>query len=225
MGLIAGKVFPNPLDQGADVVAGSTAKTLGAPQGGIVFTRNEEIYKKVRTGFYPSLITNHHINRIPGIAATLLEMLEFGEAYFGQVVRNSKALGEALYERAFDVLDRNRGFSQSHEVLVDVSKFGDGREIANRLELASIIIGGVTLPKDIQTGGKTASGLRLGTQEVTRTGAVESDMESIAELMRRVVIDEEHPETVAEDVAVFVSRFREIKYTFDEGAAPYTPLF
>lgn len=225
MGLIAGKVFPNPLDQGADVVAGSTAKTLGAPQGGIIFTRNEDVYKQVRTGFYPSLITNHHINRIPGIAATLLEMLTFGEAYFSQVVRNSRSLGGALYERGFDVLARDRGFSQSHEVLVDVSRFGNGREINGQLELAGIFMDGVTLPIDIKTGGKTASGLRMGTQEITRTGAVESDMEGVADLIKRVVFDKEKPETVADDVAVFVSRFDHIKYTFDEGATPYTPVF
>jgi len=225
MGLIAGKVFPNPLDQGADVVAGSTAKTLGAPQGGIVFARNEDIYKKVRAGFYPSLVANHHIHRISGLAATFLEMLEFGEAYCGQIVRNSQALGTALYERGFDVLARDRGFSQSHEVILDVSNLGDGREIANLLEEANIITGGATLPKDTDRGGKTASGLRLGTQEVTRTGAVEADMGGIADLMKRVVIDKEDPERVARDVATFVARFNEIKYSFDKGVAPYTSLF
>lgn len=225
MGLIAGKVFPNPLDQGADVVAGSTAKTLGAPQGGIIFTRNEDVYKKVRAGFYPPLIANHHIHRIPGLAATFFEMLEFGESYYRQIVRNSQAFGKALCERGFDVLARDRGFSQSHEVLVDVSKLGDGREITNLLERANIIMGGATLPKDIETEGKTTSGLRLGTQEVTRTGAVEADMEGIGDLMKRVVIDKEEPQKVATDVATFVARFNEIKYTFDKGVAPYTSLF
>jgi len=221
MGLIAGKAFPNPLDQGADVVAGSTAKTLAAPQGGIIFTRNQDIYKKVRIGFYPTLLTNHHFNRIPALAATLLEMREFGQAYCSQIVHNSQALGKALHEQGFDVLGRDRGFSQSHEVLLDVSKLGHSAEIANLLEKANILTDGLSLPKDVETRGKFTSGLRLGTQEITRTGALDADMKDIAALFKRVLLDKEDPEKMAGDVATVAARFNEIKFTFDKGVAPY----
>ncbi len=221
MGLIAGKAFPNPLDQGADVVAGSTAKTLGAPQGGIIFTRKQAIYKQVRQGFYPALEANHHISRIPGIGVTLLEMLTFGQDYCHQILRNSQALGRALDTAGLGVLDRERGYSASHQVLVDVSQWGDGGVIATLLERANIILDGITLPKDNLTGGKTKSGIRLGTQEITRTGATEKDMPEIAAAMKRVIVDKEEPEKVAKDVEAVVSRFDEIRFSFDKGVRPY----
>jgi glycine hydroxymethyltransferase len=222
MGLIAGKAFPNPLDQGADVVAGSTGKTLGAVQGGVIFTRNEDVYKKIRLGFYPSLITNHHFNRIPALAATLLEWLEFGEAQCAQLVGNSQALGKVLSERGFEVIGRERGYSQSHEVLVDISALGDAGVAARALDRANIFVDGVTLPRDTADGGTTNSGLRLGTQELTRTGAKETDMKDVADLIGRVVQEKEQSETVAEDVAIFMTRFRKTHFTFDDGVDPYT---
>ena len=77
-GLIAGGVFPNPLEQGADVVFGSTHKSFPGPQGGMVLSHNIEIMKKIGDALFPALITSHHLNRLPALAATLIEMKKYG---------------------------------------------------------------------------------------------------------------------------------------------------
>jgi glycine hydroxymethyltransferase len=224
MGLLAGRRFPNPLDEGADVVYGSTHKSLPGPQGGMYFTRSEEIYKRVRRALYPPFVTNHHPERIPALAALWVEMLEFGPAYAGQVARNSAALGRALDERGIQVLCKHRGFSTTHQVLVDVSQHGDATDIALRLEKAHIISGAAAIPKDLPSDGKTKSGMRLGTQELTRIGLQEPDMERVADLIRRVVVNREEPARVADDVSAFVGRFTELKFVFESGTQPYAPV-
>ena len=173
-GLVAGKSFPNPLDQGADVVMGSHTKSLPGPQGGMFFTRREDIYQKVRRGLYPPLVCNHHVERAPALAATFLEMWEFGEAYASQIARNSAALGTALYELGLGAQYPERGFSQSHQVLVDVSDYGKGKDIAKHLESANIIAGPGSIPRPTWAAeGRALTGLRLGTQELTRIGLTE----------------------------------------------------
>ena len=223
-GLVAGKAFPNPLDQGVDVAMGSHHKSLPGPQGGMFFTRSEEIYRKVRRGLYPTLVSNHHLERAPALAATYLEVREFGEAYAGQIVRNSAALGLFLHDRGLKALYPELGFSRSHQVLVDVEDLGGGREVSARLERANIITGPGAIPKDHDKSNRFASGIRLGTQELTRIGATEDDMKDVADLVARVLIEEANPLQVAEEVAEFVGRFKDLKYCFEQGVHPYEDM-
>ena len=220
-GLVAGRAFPNPLDQGVDVVMGSHHKSLPGPQGGLYFTRSEDIYHKVRRGLYPPLVTNHHLERAPALAATFLEMLEFGEAYTRQIVRNSAALGKALHDKGMKALYPELGFSRSHQVLVDVEGYGGGKEVSKLLERANIIAGPGTIPKDQDNEDGFASGIRLGTQELTRIGATEDSMESVADLIYRVLVEESDPSKVAQEVTDFVGQFQELKFCFEEGVHPY----
>ena len=62
---------------------------------------------------------------------------------------------------------------------------------------------------------KDPSGLRLGTQELTRWGMKEDDMKEVARLFRRVLIDKEDPAEVKKDVIAFRKNFQKIHYTFD----------
>ena len=220
LGLIAGNVFFNPLDYGADVLMGSTHKTFPGPQGGIILCNDEEIFRKVRLGLYPPLVTNHHANRVAAMAATLIEMLEFGEEYHSQIIKNSQALGKALYDRGFNVLFPELSFSKSHQLHVDVSEFGGGVMVADILEKANIILGATTSTSDIIKGTKKMS-IRMGTQEITRTGMKEKDMNQVAEFFKRLLIDVENTEIVKKDLAEFVSNFNRIHYTWDDNSAAY----
>ena len=220
LGLIAGKAFFNPLDYGADVIMGSTHKTFPGPQGGIILCNDEEIFRKIRLGLYPPLVTNHHANRIAAMAAALIEMLEFGEEYHSQIIKNSQALGKALYDRDFNVLFPELSFSKSHQLHVDVSEFGGGVMVADLLEKANIILGATTSIGDIIKGTKKMS-IRMGTQEITRTGMKEKDMNQVAEFFKRLLIDEENTEIVKKDLAEFVSNFNRIHYTWDNNTPTY----
>lgn len=223
-GLIAGKHFFYPLDHGADVMTASHTKTFPGPQGGMVLTKSEEMYSKLQGGkggrFNGPIVCNYHMNRVAALGAALVEMKEFGEVYADQVLRNSASLGKAMYDLGFKVLYPEYGFSRTHMVMVDVTEFGGGAKNANLLESANILCSAQGIPIDLERG-TSSSGLRIGTQELARTGMKEKDMAGVAEFIKRVVMDKEDPRVVAKDVAKFVSNFNKLTFTFDDGTNPY----
>lgn len=215
LGLIVGKRWRNPFEHGADVVTSSTHKTFPGPQGGVILTNDEQLYKQISKTVFPRFVSNHHLHRLPATAVTALEMKYFGEAYADQVVRNAKKLAEELHKRGFKVLCEDKGFTQSHQVVVDVRDLGGGAKAAELLEQANIILNKNLLPYDPPDAIKNPSGLRIGVQEMTRFGMKESEMEVIAEFFERVLIKREDPAKVRKDVIEFRSHFTEVKYTFD----------
>ncbi|RMF88818.1 MAG: serine hydroxymethyltransferase, partial [Methanobacteriota archaeon] len=218
LGLIAGRRFQQPLEEGADVMASSRHKTFPGPQGGIIFTNDEALARRIDDAVFPGLVSNHHLHHLAGLAVALAEMLEFGEAYAAQTIANAKALGEALYERGFDVLCSHKGFTESHQVLVDVSKNGKGTRVATELERNNIILNKNLLPWDRLDRSVDPSGIRIGTQELTRLGMKEEEMAEIAEFIKRVVIDRRD---VKEDVIAFRKDFTSLRYCFRDGEEAY----
>ena len=212
LGLIAGRVFPNPLEQGCDIMTASTHKTFPGPQGGVIFTNREDLIEKLDRAVFPGVTSNYHQHRYPSLAVTTIEMKIFGEEYARQIVRNAKRLAEALHERGFKVLCEHLGFTQTHQVLVDVRDLGGGSKCAELLEQANIIVNKNMLPGD--KSPENPSGIRIGVQEMTRFGMRESDMEVIADFMYRILMKREEPERVRKEVVEFRRRFLEVKYGF-----------
>lgn len=204
-GLIATGVFPNPLDMGADIMFGSTHKSFPGPQGGFVVSNNISIMEKVGNTLSPSLVTSHHLNRLPSLAASILEMKTYGKEYGTQIVRNSKALAKALDERGFKVIGKKKGHTETHLLLVDAGGHISTAP-AKHLERAGILC------SDDFSGNSPE--IRIGTPEVTRRGMKEAEMEVIAELFKRVMIDKEEPESVAKDVEAFSRRFTGCDFSF-----------
>jgi glycine hydroxymethyltransferase len=215
LGLIAGRRFQQPLTEGVDAIVSGTHKTLFGPQGGIILSNDEELFKKIQTGLYPALITNHHLHRIPSLVAALSEMLAFGQRYAEDVVKNAKALARALDEEGVHALYSRKGYTASHTILVDVSEFGGGVETAKRLEDSNLIVNKTMLPRDI-TNATGPSGIRIGSQEITRRGLKESDMKNVAYFFRRVLVDAVDPTSVATDVGAFMEEHKETRYSFDD---------
>jgi glycine hydroxymethyltransferase len=215
LGLIVGKRWHNPLDEGADVMTASTHKTFPGPQGGIVATRDKDLFKAIGRAIFPFFVSNHHLHRLPALAVTAAEMKYFGEQYADQVVRNAKALAEALAAEGFKVLGEHLGYTRSHQVVLDVRPQGGGAKAAKLLEDANIIVNKNLLPYDPPDAIKDPSGLRIGVQEMTRFGMKEDEMKTIARFIRRVLIDREPPEKVAKEVKDFRSNYTKIHYTFD----------
>ncbi len=179
-GLIAGRIFQDPLSEGADAMTLSTHKTLPGPQHGMIISW-EKYAEAIKKATFPGLVSNHHLHSMAGVAVTLAEMMEFGKEYAEQIVRNAKALGQALYERGFSVLAEHKDFTESHVLLIDITKQGDGGTIEKQLEKAGIIINRNLLPWDIREGRHFMhpGGIRIGTSEVTRLGMKERDMPEI----------------------------------------------
>jgi len=215
-GLIVGKVWSNPLKEGADVMTVSTHKTFPGPQGGAIFSNNEELFKQVSKTIFPWFVSNHHLHRLPATAVTAIEMKYLGEAYANQIVKNAKALAEALAERGFKVIGENLGYTKSHQIAVDVREFGGGNKAAKILEDANIIVNKNLLPYDKPEAVSDPSGLRIGVQEMTRYGMKEDDMEDIAELFKKVLIDKKDVNEVKKEVIEFRRNFLDVKYTFED---------
>ncbi|MHA1734718.1 MAG: serine hydroxymethyltransferase [Promethearchaeota archaeon] len=233
-GLIGSGYFQDPLAEGAEVMTMSTHKTLPGPQHGMLVSNAEgEEVDLLKSCAFPALLSNHHLHNVAGLAVTLAEMLEFGREYHGQVIKNARALAQALHERGFDVLMEHKGFTESHQVLVEVANFeksvGLGGDIEKLLERAGIILNRNLLPWDISEHGRNymnPGGLRIGTSEVTRLGMKESDMVQVAEFMKQVVVDGKKPEIVRGDVADFRREFQKVQYAFpsDTGAYEYIKM-
>jgi glycine hydroxymethyltransferase len=216
-GLIAGGQFQDPLNEGAVVLTGSAGKTFSGPQSGMILWNDPNLTKPIADTIFPVLAATHQVNRVAALAVAAAEMIEFGRFYMAQIVRNSKALGKALDERGIPVLCAQKGYSQSHQVIARVKKFGGGLEVAHRLAAANIITNKNLVPEDKPEDWDRPSGLRMGTIEVTRLGMNEKDMETIADFMVRVLVKKEDPEKVGRDVMDFRLPKQTLYYNFDHG--------
>jgi len=222
IGLIGGGQFQDPLREGAEVITCSTHKTLPGPQHGMILCK-KELADPINRGVFPGMVSNHHLHAVAGLAVALAEMLEFGKEYTAQIVKNAKALGKALYDLGLAVLCPDQGFTASHTLAIDVTKYGDGGVIERKLEQANVILNRELLPWDPREGRhfRNPGGLRLGTSEITRLGMKESEMEDIAEFIKRVIVDEEETKRVAADVAEFRRDYQKVHYCFESATQAY----
>ncbi len=210
LGLIAGEKFQDPLKEGADLMVGSTHKTLPGPQGGIIFTTNE-LKHTMDTAVFPGVVSNHHLHHVAGLGIACAEMLEFGKDYADQTIKNSKKLAECLYDLDFNVLCPDLDFTESHQLVMDIKSKGSSSEISQNLEANNIIVNKNLLPWDGATKTNEPSGIRLGTQEITRRGLKESEMEVVANLINDVVV---HKKNVKKEVMAFMSDYTTLNYSF-----------
>ncbi len=215
LGLIMGKKFQNPVEEGAHISTSSTHKTFPGPQGGLIFTNDEEIYKKFRKLIFPVFVSNHHLHRIAATLIAAQEMKYFGEEYASNIINNAKNLAEELHSYGFKVLGEKRGFTETHQVVLNVKELGGGTVVAEFLERCNIITNKNMIPGDTPEMVKNPSGLRLGVQEVTRLGMGVSEMKYIAELIKKALIDKKDPEEIKKEVIEFRKNYQEVKYTFN----------
>ena len=226
-GLIGSGYFQDPLREGADAMTLSTHKTLPGPQHGTLVSDREDLIETLKPCVFPALLSNHHLHNVAGLAIALAEMLEYGKDYHKNVIDNAKALGQALYERGINVLMEHKGFTESHQIVVDITNFeksiGLGGDIERLVEDANIIINRNLLPWDIAQGRhyKNPGGLRLGTSEVTRLGMGKSEMIDIADFFKDLLVDKKDPEKVKQEVAEFKKGFQEIHYCFQSPNKAY----
>ena len=145
---------------------------------------------------FPVWAATHQVNRVAALALATAEALAFGDALQAQIVRNSRALAAALHARGIPMLGSHKGFTTTHQAIADVRQYGRGLKAAQTLERANIIVNKNLLPADRKEDWDYPGGLRIGTIEVTRFGMKEKEMEAIADMIARVVVRNESPESV-----------------------------
>ena len=188
LGLIAGGEFQRPMIEGVDVLSASTHKSFPGPQGGIFLANRTDVFERAMASLTWHLQDNAHWNRIAATAQVLEEMRAFGGAYAKQVIANGKALGAQLDRWGFPVKFAALGYTWSHQLHADVAKvretFGlSPHAYADVLERNNLIVDAVG---------------RIGTNEVTRLGAKEEDMQVLAGLFVRALRGEDVRTEVAD---------------------------
>ncbi|MZQ76236.1 MAG: aminotransferase class I/II-fold pyridoxal phosphate-dependent enzyme [Peptoclostridium sp.] len=201
-GLVAAGLHQNPCEY-ADVVTSTTHKTLRGPRGGIILCK-EEHAKTIDKAIFPGLQGGPLEHVIAAKAVCFKEALTDGfKEYQQQVIKNAKALANALTEKGFRVVS---GGTDNHLILIDLRSHDiTGKEAEKRLDEAHITVNKNTVPFDTASPFVT-SGIRIGTPAVTTRGMKEGQMETIAEVIR-IVIDENNIEKAAEMVKKLTSDF------------------
>jgi glycine hydroxymethyltransferase len=204
-GMLAGGVWPNPLDAGADAVTMSTYKSLGGPPAGLVLTDDAELAARVDAIAHPGLSANFDVGNTAALAVTLLDWIDHGRAYAEAMAATAAALASALDGHGIAAFATVAGPTTSHQFAVRADKWGGGHPTAVRLRRANLLASAIGLPD--------GEGLRLGTPEVVRRGMTAADMPALAALIARALTDD--PDTVAADVTAFRGRFGGVAFVAD----------
>ncbi|XP_056370941.1 serine hydroxymethyltransferase, mitochondrial [Oenanthe melanoleuca] len=213
-GLVAAKAIPSPFEH-ADVVTSTTHKTLRGARSGLIFYRKgvrsvdkktgkETLYDledRINFSVFPSLQGGPHNHAIAAVAVALKQASSpaFRE-YCQQVLRNAKAMAQALLQRGYTLVS---GGTDNHLVLVDLRPKGiDGARAERVLELVSITANKNTCPGD--RSALTPGGLRLGAPALTSRQFREEDFQKVVEFIDEGI-------TLALDVKSKTSKLQDFK--------------
>jgi glycine hydroxymethyltransferase len=218
-GLIAGDQFQDPLREGAEIMTFSTHKTLFGPQGGTIVA-NEKYGENIKKAVFPGTSSNHHLQNVAAKAMVFAEFLEYGRAYAKQVIQNAKTLAERLDQLGENVLGSNKGYTQSHQIAVDITKYGDGGMVEKKLESMNVIVNRQLLPGDLQAGRHYTNpgGIRLGVAELTRLGMKKDEMKEVAEILH-LALSSDKRAVVTNRVRELRKQFQQVHYSFQRSPA------
>jgi glycine hydroxymethyltransferase len=178
-GLVATGAHPSPVPH-AHFVTSTTHKTLRGPRGGLILC-TEEFAKKIDKTIFPGIQGGPLMHVIAAKAVAFGEALEPEfKTYIDQVVKNAKALAEALMAEGIQIVS---GGTDNHLLLIDLRSLGlTGKVAEHLLDEVGITTNKNTIPFDPESPFVT-SGIRLGTPAVTSRGFKEPEMREIAAIM------------------------------------------
>lgn len=185
-GLVAAGLHPNPCEY-AHFVTTTTHKTLRGPRGGMILTNDPELSKLVNKTIFPGIQGGPLMHVIAAKAVAFKEALsdEFKE-YQKKILENAQALSEALKKEGFRIVSNG---TDNHLMLVDVTSKGvTGKEAETMLDEAHITCNKNTIPFD-PNPPTVASGIRLGTPQLTTRGMGKKEMEIIASLINKILTE------------------------------------
>ncbi len=210
-----GEHFQSALQEGADIITGSTHKTYFGTQRGVIaadFAEDDllfEFWDAVKRRTFPGSVSNHHLGTMTGLLFSAYEMNCFKDEYQKAVIKNAKAFAAALKDEGLDVAgDPQISFTETHQVILNVG-YGKGAAVATELEANGVIVNYQATPAE---EGFTASGaLRMGVSEMTRFGMGPDDFKTLAGYMADLIL---RGTPVKEKIASFRKGFRDMQYCF-----------
>jgi glycine hydroxymethyltransferase len=209
-GLIAKGLLNDPIPH-CHIVTTTTHKTLRGPRGGIIMMGKDfENPWGLTTPKGEIRMMSHILDMavFPGNQGGPLEHIiaakavAFGEAlsdefftYQMQVQKNAKAMAAAFVKRGYHLIS---GGTDNHMMLIDLRNKGiSGKDAEIALGKAEITVNKNMVPFDDKSPFVT-SGIRVGTSAITTRGLVESDMETIVDLIDRVLSNATNDELLEE---------------------------
>ncbi len=219
-GLIARGILNDPMPH-CHIITTTTHKTLRGPRGGVIMMGKDfenpwglttpkgevKMMSQILNGaVFPGTQGGPLEHVIAAKAVAFEEALSDGYMdYIVQVVKNAKALAEALLAKGYDIVS---GGTDNHCMLIDLRNKGiSGKQAENALVLAEITCNKNMVPFDDKSPFVT-SGIRLGTAAVTTRGLVETDMQTVADLIDEVLMNIDNEDiiyAVADKVNEFMS--------------------
>ncbi len=165
-GLIASGLYPHPFPH-ADVVTGTTHKTLRGPRGGFILSK-KEYAERIDRAVFPLIQGGPFMHAIAAKAYTFNRALDVSFIrYQEQAVANAQTMIRVCAELGYRVVS---GGSDTHLFVIDLtSKHLSGYKAEIALEKESLYVSRSAIPFDTQ-GPLRPSGIRLGTLAITSQG-------------------------------------------------------
>lgn len=211
-GMIAAGILNHPFPH-VHIATSTTHKTLRGPRGGIIMLGKDfpnpwgETTPKGEVKMMSAVLD---AAVFPGTQGGPLEhviaakAVAFGEAldpsfkeYQLQVKKNAAALAKGMVDRGYAVIS---GGTDNHLMLIDLRPKGDhltGKLAENTLVACDITANKNTVPFETRSPFVT-SGIRLGTAAVTSRGLKEAEMELIAGLIDKALMNHDNAAVIAE---------------------------
>jgi len=221
-GLIAAGVLNDPFDH-CHIVTSTTHKTLRGPRGGVIMMRNDfdnPFGLKDPKGNIRSMSALLDLAVFPGMQGGPLEhviaakAVAFGEildssfvAYQQQVQENAQTMAAAFVARGYHLIS---GGTDNHLMLIDLrNKNITGKKAQETLDRAHITLNKNSVPYDDKSPFVT-SGIRIGVPAITTRGLNSTHMETVVDMIDRVLMQADNEATVAaikEEVKSFMQQF------------------
>lgn len=209
-GLIAGRAWQQPLQEGAHLMTMSTYKSLAGPPGGLVLTNDADVAQRVDAVAYPGLTANFDAARCAALAVTLMDWQVHGRAFAAEMLASAHALVECLLHADLPLYARDRGVTASHQFALEAGRWGGGQTLARLLRRAHILSSGIGLPVAPVEGD--LNGLRLGTSETARWGLRSEHMPPLAIYLAMTLQGRQPPEEIAPAVSAFRRQFDRVHF-------------
>ena len=189
-GLVAGGVYPNPVEF-AHVVTSTTHKSLRGPRSGIILSNeDEEFQKKLNFAVFPGSQGGPLMHVIAAKAVCFKEAMtnDFKE-YQKQIISNAKTMCAHFISRGFNLVQKD---TDNHLILMDLrNKNVTGKEAEELLGTVNITVNKNSIPNDPESPFVT-SGIRIGTPAMTTRGFKNDEAKQVVDLICDAIENKEN---------------------------------
>lgn len=221
-GLIAKGLLNDPFEH-CHIITSTTHKTLRGPRGGIIMLRHDfenpwgikdpkgntrTMSQLLDLAVFPGTQGGPLEHIIAAKAVAFGEVLSDNFATYGkQVINNAQAMAKAFVKRGYDLISDG---TDNHLMLIDLrNKNITGKKAQETLDKAHITLNKNAVPFDDKSPFVT-SGIRVGVPAITTRGMKEEHMETVVEMVDRVLMNIDDEKTISSrksEVKEFMKQF------------------